>query len=149
MPDNGEAATGPLDVSTLEVLARRSVSHPLVSGREFRPDSISPRVLELTLDPTQYPETIDAARIDVRWFVGGDYTLHYLEQHADDTAEPDTPWQCRWDRHPKPDASRAHFHPPPDATPVVEPSPIDSTHPIEVCFDVLEWIGGRIEALYE
>jgi hypothetical protein len=36
--------------------------------------------------------------------------FHYVETHADGDR-----WQCRWDRHPNPHASRTQFHPPPDA----------------------------------
>lgn len=144
MPDRPEDPSGPLDVPTLEVLARRGSSHPLVSEWTFRPDSISPRVLELELDSTRYPEPVTAARIDIRWFTGGDYTVHYLETREG----TDDPWQCRWDRHPKPNAPREHVHSPPDAASTVGPSPIDSAHHLAVLFDVLEWVGDRLEQLH-
>ncbi len=133
---------GPLDVATLEVLARRAAGHHLVSAWEFRPDAMSPRILELRLDATQYPESVRRAKLDVRWFEGGDYSLHYLEQRGDST------WQCRWDRHPKPEAQPAHFHPPPDAS-GVEASDLDATHHLGVPFEVLERIEERVAALYE
>ena len=142
MPGRDEAPGGPLDVHTLEMLAGRATTHPLVADWLFRPDAISPRVLELRLDASRYPSDVDEARLDVRWFVGGDYTVHYLEDG------PDDPWQCRWDRHPKPDGPRAHFHPPPDAS-GVEPSPIDGAHPLEVGFSVLRWIEDRLDDQYE
>lgn len=145
MGDCIEEPSGPLDVPTLEVLAQRGSSHPLVSGWTFRPDAISPRVLELEVDATQYPDTVTAVRIDIRWFTGGDYTVHYLETREHDTE----PWQCRWDRHPKPDAPRDHFHPPPDAASTVDPSPIDASHHLEVLFGVLEWIGDRLAAVHD
>ncbi|AEH35981.1 hypothetical protein [Halopiger xanaduensis] len=143
MSDRSEGPSGPLDVPTLEVLARRGSSHPLVAAWAFRPDSISPRVLELELDRTQYPGTVASVRVDVRWFTGGDYTVHYLESRETGA------WQCRWDRHPKPDAPREHFHPPPDAAPTVEPSPLDGTHHLEVLFGALEWIGERVAELHD
>jgi len=106
------------------------------------PDAISPRQLEVILDAEQYPVSIEAARLDIRWFEGGDYTIHYLEHRGDDR------WQCRWDRHPKPDAPSAHFYPPPDAASAAEPSDISAGHHLDVLFTVLEWIESRVEALH-
>ncbi|NGM68770.1 hypothetical protein G6M89_07065 [Natronolimnobius sp. AArcel1] len=139
MADRPEEPSGPLDIPTLEVLARRGASHPLVTDWTFQPDSLSPRVLELEVDHTQYPDEIVEVRLDVRWFVGGDYTVHYLEIRDDE----ETPWQCRWDRHPKPNAPRAHFHPPPDAE-SVDSSSLDSSHHLAVLFGVLEWVSDRL-----
>lgn len=133
----------PLDVATLEVIAQRATAHPLVDGRAFRPDALSPRRLEVRLDAGQYPTAVDAARLDVRWYDGGDYTVHYHETRGADV------WQCRWDCHPKPGEPRAHFHPPPDAAPTVEPSPLHGGHHLDVVFAVLEWISERVENLYE
>lgn len=133
---------GPLDVATLEVLGRRANDHPLVSDWSFRPDAVSPRRLELRLDAGQYPEPVDAVRLDVRWYEGGDYTLHYVESRAENR------WQCRWDRHPKPDGPRAHFHPPPTAA-GIEEREIEEDHHLGVCFGVLDWIEGRVERLHD
>ena len=133
--------SGPLDVPTLEVIAQRAVTHSLVDRGAFRPDAVSPRRLELYLDGGQYPSPVGAARLDVRWFEGGDYTVHYLETRDDDV------WQCRWDRHPKPGEPKANFHPPPDAASGVEPSPLQATHHLGVLFGVLGWVTERIEQL--
>jgi hypothetical protein len=70
---------------------------------------------------------------------GCEYTFHYIETGGGDS------WQCRWDRHPKPDEPRAHCHPPPDAAPVIEPSTLDSGHHLGVLVAVLDWITERIE----
>lgn len=132
---------GPLDVPTLEVLAQRASFHPLVEEWALQPDAVSPRRLELLLDDDQYPPSIDAVRFDIRWFDGGDYTIHYLETRGDAV------WQCRWDRHPKPGAPTAHFHPPPDAS-SVEPSTLHATHHLDVLFGVLDWVTERVERLH-
>jgi hypothetical protein len=132
---------GPLDVPTLEVLARRADTHPLVDRWMFEPDALSPRALVILLDVAQYPSAVESARLDVRWFEGGEYTFHYLESWRDDV------WQCRWDRHPKPDEPRAHFHPPPEAARPVQPSGLDSEHHLGVLFAVLDWITERVEKL--
>ena len=134
---------GPLDVATLEVLARRGDTHPLVENWAFQPDAVSPRRLELALDDGQYPPPVEAARLDVRWFEGDDYAIHYLERRDDDV------WQCRWDRHPKPGEPDEHFHPPPDADAAVEPSDFQGTHHLGILFGVLGWIPERVERLHE
>lgn len=134
---------GPLDVATLEVMGRRATSHPLVARWRFRPDGISPRVLELQLDTGRYPNEVNEARLDVRWFEDGAYTVHYLEIRGDEV------WQCRWDRHPKPEAPMAHFHPPPDAGVDIEPSMLEVSHPLDVLFGVLAWLEERIPRLFE
>lgn len=139
----GDYSGGPLDVATLEVLAQRAGTHPLVDGWAFQPDAVSPRRLELRLDDDQYPSSIDAVRLDVRWFEGGDYTVHYLETRGDEI------WQCRWDRHLKPGEPNAHFHPPPDAGTTVEPSSLQTTHHLGVMFGVLDWVTERIVQLHE
>lgn len=136
-------AGGPLDVATLTVIARRADSHSLITSWAFQPDALSPRRLELRLDDEQYPASVEAARLDVRWFEDGDYTMHYLEFQDDDG------WQCRWDRHPKPDAPAAHFHPLPDAPPDVAQSEIEAIHHLGVLFAVLDWVETRIATLHE
>lgn len=135
--------SGPLDVSTLEVIAGRAATHPLVTETVFQPDQITPRVLELQFDTTQYPAPISEVRLDIRWFEGGDYSLHYLE------IEPNGRWQCRWDRHPKPDAPTEHFHPPPDSGPAIQASGVGADHHLAVLFAVLDWIEGRLRNDYD
>ena len=134
---------GPLDNATLEVMGRRATSHPLVVRWRFRPDGMAPRVLELQLDTGQYPDDVNETRLDVRWFEDGSYTVHYLEVRGNDV------WQCRWDRHSKPEAPMAHFHPPPDAGVDIEPSMLEVSHPLDVLFAVLTWIEERISRLFE
>lgn len=133
---------GPLDIATLELCADRATTHPLVEGWAFHPDSMTPRRLELTLDARQYPQAVEAVRLDVRWFTDGTYTVQYLETRGDDV------WQCRWDRHPKPNAPMAHFHPPPDAGSAIESSEFETTHPLSVLFGVLDWIAERVARLH-
>jgi hypothetical protein len=104
---------------------------------------MSPLWLELSLDENQYPSPIMEARLDVRWFEGGEDTVHYLETRDDEV------WQCRWDRHSEPGAPKAHFHSPPDAAADVEPSTLQATHHLGVLFGVLDWITERIEQLHD
>lgn len=137
--DDEAISSGRLDVPTLRTLARRAASHPLVADWSFEPSSVSPRYLELSLVTSAYPDAVPAARIDVRWFVTGDYSVHYLE------SRDGGPFQCRWDRHPKTAAPRTHFHPPPNAGDA-ESSSLEPNH-LAVLFTVLDWVDDRVERL--
>lgn len=137
-----DASSGPIDLGALEVIASRADSHPLVVSWQFEPNGMSPRRLALRLDPEQYPEPVTSVRIDVRWYEGGDYTFHYVESRFDGE------WQCRWDRHPKPEGPRSHFHPPPDADSSVEPSGITEDHHLGVVFAVLDWVEHRVDDIH-
>jgi hypothetical protein len=145
MSDDDDAETaadsGRLDRTTMETIGRRAATAPLVESRQFEPDRIAPRSLVLTLDATAYPSAVDAARIDVHWFVTGDYYFHYVEERGSSR------FQCRWDRHPKADAPRNHFHPAPDAG-GAEPSPLGDHH-LDVLFSVLDWVAERVEQRYD
>lgn len=148
MPDEDPRSGAPipggrLDVPTLQTLAQRAATHPLVDHWTFDPSSVSPRRLQLHLTASVYPADVTAARIDIRWFVTDDYSFHYREEHE---GEAD-PYQCRWDRHPKTTAPRTHFHPPPDAG-NVEPSSLDPHH-LDVLFTVLDWVSERVEQFHE
>ena len=138
---DGTAESGRLDRTTMETLARRSETHSLVTSWALTPDRLSPRSLEITLDPAAYPAYVDAARLEIHWFVTGDYYVHYVETHKE------THYQCRWDRHSKTDTPRTHFHPPPDAGDA-EPSPV-GTHHLDVLFEVLDWVTEHLVALHD
>ena len=64
-----EYSSGPLDVPTLDVMAQRAVTHPLVDGWAFQPDTMSPRRLELYLDEWMGDSTLGhhVERRDVEW----------------------------------------------------------------------------------
>ena len=131
--------TGRLDHPTMQTIGRRAQSHRLVTSWEFVPNSLSPRSLEISLHSAAYPESVTAARIEIHWFVTGDYYVHYIETRGE------TQYQCRWDRHPKTNAPRTHFHPPPNAGEAVD-SPV-GTHPLAVLFAVLDWVNERVDQL--
>lgn len=95
------------------------------------------------LDGEQFPNTVDVARLDVRWFTTGDFSVHYVETHADGTE-----WACRWDRHYNEHNTRLHFHRPPDGADVDDLS-LPSTHPMDVYVTVLDAIEQRLASLWD
>lgn len=148
MPDDDDGQSGDplpsgrLDVPTLQTLAQRATTHPLVEDWAFDPSSLSPRVLQLYMVAGSYPSDVMSVRLDIRWFSTSDYSFHYLEERDDET----DPYQCRWDRHPKTTAPRTHFHPPPNAG-NAEPSSLDAQH-LNVLFTVLDLVSKRVEQLH-
>ncbi len=145
MGDAGDSApsTGPPDRQTLQLLDRRLSERSLVSVTEYDPDSYEPRLLRVRLDDEQFPDAVTAARLDIRWFTTGDFSIHYVETHRDDTE-----WECRWDRHPNEHNTRLHFHRPPNATDVVDLS-LSATHPMHVSMTVFEAITRRLASLWD
>ncbi len=142
-PGDSEAnSTGPPDRQTLHLLERHISSESLVAETAFDPDAYEPRLLRGFLDAGQYPESVNGAYLDIRWFTTGDFSLHYIEVHKDEKR-----WECRWDRHPNTHNSRLHFHKPPSATEITDLE-FWSLHPLEVYSTVLTAIEQRIETLW-
>lgn len=133
-------STGPPDRQTLQLLERHLAGDSLVVATKFEPDSYEPRLLRVWLDDDQYPSSTDAARLDVRWFTTGDFSIHYVETHADGSQ-----WECRWDRHPNEHNDRVHFHHPPDGSEVTDLS-LPSPHPLELYATVLDALEQRLVA---
>lgn len=100
---------------------------PLVESATLD-DPFDPTVLTVAF--TDGIGTADSARFDVKWSLNDNYTFHYTDEAGID---------FRFDRHPKPDAPRAHFHRPPDAaSEAVEPSCITVTEVTLVARAVLK-----------
>ncbi|WP_416841810.1 hypothetical protein [Haloferax sp. DFSO52] len=140
--DSTPHSTGPPDRQILRLLERHLASDSLVAETEFDPDSYEPRLLHALLDAGRYPESIETARLDIRWFTTGNFSIHYVEEHDDEML-----WECRWDRHPNNHNSRLHFHQPPDATDVTDLT-FSSLHPLEVYSTVLTAVDQRLETLW-
>jgi hypothetical protein len=87
----GSAA--PIDAAVMEEIRTRMQTHPVIESvtAERTGDTIS--LLELACDLERYPEGIEDARLEIRWYTNGDYNVHYIEIHSEGV------WQCRWDRH--------------------------------------------------
>lgn len=110
--EGDRAVFGPIDASALRVIRETFTSlEPLVATAELD-DPMNPQTLQVAIEDGIGEAA--ACRFDVRWSTSGCYSLHYTDDCGRD---------FRFDRHPKPDASTAHFHPPPDApSRPVEPS---------------------------
>lgn len=100
----------PIDSAVLETVRDRLRTHPLVESVRTESTGSSISQVVAALDPDRYPAEVEAARIEIRWYENDDYNFHYVE-----TDSAGSVWQCRWDRHPNPHATRTHFHPPPAA----------------------------------
>jgi len=135
----GPASTGPPDRQTLRLLERILRDEPVVATTEFEPDSYEPQLLRALCGAGRYPPAVEAARLDVRWFESGNFSIHYLETAAAD----DSDWECRWDRHPNPHNERLHFHQPPDGD-SIENISLSSLHPLDVVSTVVAAVEQRI-----
>jgi hypothetical protein len=140
--DPTTGSTGPSDRQTLRLLERHLASDSLVAETGFEPDSYEPQLLQSLLDAGQYPDSVTAARLDIRWFTTGDFSIHYVETRG----ETDS-WECRWDRHPNMHNTRLHFHEPPTGADVSDLD-LSSVHPLDVYSTVLDAIEQRIKSLW-
>jgi hypothetical protein len=132
-PTGNGGQPAPIDRPILEFLQTRldatvQVSHATIT------DGSGHLALDVVFTPSFYPASVDDAELTVRWYANDDFTLHYREEYAAHT------WECRWDRHPNPHNTRAHFHPPPTAATPGE----DATWPTDHR-DVLTLVLGEIE----
>lgn len=142
-PSDPAGSTGPPDRQTLRLLERHLASEALVVDTSFTPTPHEPRLLHVDFDTAAYPESVTAARLDVRWFTTGDFSLHYIETGTDGPH-----WECRWDRHPNSHNTRVHFHHPPDGNEVTDLS-LASHHPLDVYATVLDAIEHRLNAQWD
>ena len=136
---NGPAA--PVDSAVLETMRNRLRTHSLVAHVRTESTGASITTVVAVLDPDRYPEDIERVRVEIQWYKNGDYNFHYIETHTSQAV-----WQCRWDRHPNPHATRTHFHPPPEArsTDAVDDHP-ESRQPMAMLTRTLANIRDRLD----
>lgn len=136
-----DSSSGPLDEEVLRTIQARLTGDERFERVSFEPSPEQIRTVVAHYDPTLYPEVVEAARLDIRWHVGGDYSVHYIEQQADDETR-----EIRWDRHPE-EAGRRHVHPPPNAG---DPVPTDiPTDYRDLLALVRTYVTERIESLWK
>lgn len=134
-------ASGPLDEEVLRTIQARLAGHEQFQQVSFEPSPEQIRTVVAHYDPKEYPAVVETARLDIRWHIGSDYSVHYIEQHADGTT-----WEIRWDRHTE-EAGRRHVHPPPDAgAPTATDLPGDYRDLLSL---VRTYVTERIESLWE
>lgn len=134
-------STGPPDRQTLRLLEQQLASDDLVAETAYDPDPYEPQLVRALLDTGQYPDSVTAARLDIRWVTTGDFSLHYRESRGDGQ------WECRWDRHPNTHNSRVHVHEPPTGAEITDLN-LPLLHPLEVYSMVFEAIEHHIEMLW-
>jgi hypothetical protein len=129
-PGEGLEGFGPIDAGALREIRNLFVERePLVETASLD-DPLNPQTLSVEL--SDGVGDASTARLDVRWSVAGNYSVHYTD---------DRDRNFRFDCHPKPEAPTRHFHPPPDApSRPVEPSCIIVTEATLVARAVLhQW----------
>lgn len=137
-----EESPDAVDEETLRLVQSSVERFSVVESAEFVPDETAPRRVDVTVDDHQYPTAVEPVRLEVRWFLNGDFSVHYLERNRDEST-----WQCRWDRHENPHNDRLHFHPPHDVS-----NPVDieiSPYVRDVIPTVVQWIEERIDDHWE
>lgn len=141
----GHTSRGPVDSAVLNLLRERGRTNSLVEQTDGIRTNDTLTALILRLDEDRYPSVVLSVSLEIQWYENDEYNFHYCEQHDDETV-----WQCRWDRHPNPHASYAHFHRPPnaDGRDVVD-DPVESTHPVDILTRTLANIDERIASLWE
>ena len=135
----------PIDEAVIERFFERSQTHPLVETVTGDRTGGTLTLVRVTFDLDQYPDRVQGAKLELRWYANGDYNFHYTETHASGDS-----WQCRWDRHPNPHTTRTHFHPPPAARSrdAIPDSPTDH-HPSAMFARTFANIRARIEDLWD
>jgi hypothetical protein len=134
------SASAPIDAPVLRTIHRTLGGWPEIDRVSLEPAHEDPRVLQAELTPAMYLDEVRDARLDVRWFRNGDFSVHYLESWQDGSLE-----ECRWDRHENPHSDRLHFHPLPDAGSATD---LDcSTDVRDLVPMVVQWAVERAETL--
>ena len=136
-----EPDTDPLDEEVLSAIRGRLLRDDRFERVMFEPTTDRIRNLGAEYDQSLLPNRIQSARLDIRWYIGGDFSVHYCE-----TDQKGTQWECRWNRHPKP-VGRTHFHPPPNAGQATAADfPSDYRDVISI---VTAYIAERVETLWK
>jgi len=137
-------SAAPVDDAVLEILRQRGATHPLVERVRTERTGATLSTVVLVLDGDRYPDSVGDARLEIQWFVNGDYNVHYVETRGESV------WQCRWDRHVNPHTARSHFHPPPDAaSEAAVPDRPEDGHPGAMFARTMANVRDRMEGLWE
>lgn len=141
-PPTGDGGSpAPIDRPILEFLQTRLQATGQVAQARIT-DTSGHLELHVTLAPSYYPEAVEEATLNVRWYTNDDFKIHYREVHSASA------WECRWDRHPNSHNTRDHFHPPPTApTPGDDASwPTDHRDMLQLALDEVK---QRITTLWD
>lgn len=130
-----------LNEERLRILGSRLAGLSLVDTVRYFPPEKEDRIVTTILS-SSYPNVVDAASLELRLQLNGEFNILYLEDWAGER------WACRWDRHPNTHNSRDHFHIPPRPH---EEHAIDAAYPNDlndVIRLVLKTVENRINDLW-
>lgn len=129
-----DADSAPVDFALLRTIHSRLRGTERFREAELRPE-YAPNSIVLRYDLGYFPQEVEDAFLQVRWYTNDDFNVHYEERYTDCDV-----WKCRWDRHPNEHNTREHFHPPPDAS-----TPGQDTAFSEDWRDMLSYVLGEID----
>ncbi|MCU4739980.1 hypothetical protein [Natronoglomus mannanivorans] len=109
MTEVEDTDTGARDEEVCRAIHGRLTTDDRFESVTFEPSADRIRTVSARYDRSLFPADVQTARLDIRWYVGGNFSVHYIEDWTNEDQ-----WECRWDRHPK-EVGPAHFHPPPNA----------------------------------
>ncbi|WP_042664583.1 hypothetical protein [Haloferax sp. ATB1] len=124
-----------LNEERMRLLGSRLAALSMVESVHYFPLEKPDRVVA-SFEETYYPDVVDAAALELRLRLNGEFNLLYRERWAGDR------WVCRWDRHPNTHNTDDHFHVPPRPS---ETTALDAEYPADMN-DVLRLVFETIEA---
>ncbi|GGJ16608.1 hypothetical protein GCM10008995_28130 [Halobellus salinus] len=133
---------GPTDTEMLDQIAAHLARTERFGEIQTRPE-YAPNALVADYDLGYFLGGVSRAYLRIRWFETDDFSIHYSEQYRTGNE-----WECRWDRHPNDDNTRAHFHSPPDASTPGEDADYSEDWR-DVLATILTDLGQRITAFWD
>jgi len=127
----------PVDFALLRTIHSRLADTGRFQEAELRP-GYAPNSVVLYYDLGYFPQGVEEAFLQVRWYANDDFNIHYEERYAGSDV-----WKCRWNRYPNEHNTREHFHPPPDASTLGQDTSSEDWR--DVFSLVLEEIDGHVE----
>lgn len=111
-----DSSDSAVDFDLLREIQRRLCNDERFRAAHYRPD-YAPSSVVFHLDLGFYPMKIEEAKLKIKWFENGDFSIHYQENYTDGTKSPgqEPGFSHRWGRHPNPHNTYDHIHPGPDA----------------------------------
>ncbi|MFC6938927.1 hypothetical protein ACFQE8_03000 [Salinirubellus sp. GCM10025818] len=96
--DHRDLTTGksPPDRAALRILVWFLSPQPFVESCELVPDTYEPQSVHVVFDTTRYTSAVEAASLNVRWYIDSAFRFEYTESTPDGTER-----SRQWDRRPR------------------------------------------------